>query len=188
MPPVELSGNTAENANGQPTGVVPTPAAFAPQSTRAKIGIIYPPPEVRSKHFDGMDLSLPLKLILDIVDKTASFVARNGPSFESKVKEAESNNSKFNFLNPHDPYHAYYLHKVKEFMEGKAVMPGLTEQQQQSIVPTPSMQPAQKVIYLTRQNRVLRNDYFRYQQKDKVKCRDSSNQLSLKIHPVNMNL
>ena len=81
-------------------------------------------------------------LKLDIVDKTASFVARNGPSFESKVKEAEANNSKFNFLNPHDPYHAYYLHKVKEFMEGKAAMPGTTEQQQQTIAPTPSMQPA----------------------------------------------
>ena len=63
------------------------------------------------------------------MDKTASFVARNGPSFESKVKDAEANNSKFNFLNPHDPYHAYYLHKVKEFMEGKAVLPDTTDQQ-----------------------------------------------------------
>ena len=188
MPPVELSGNTAENANGQPTGIVPTPAAFAPQSTRAKIGIIYPPPEVRSKDFDEMYLPLLLELILDIVDKTASFVARNGPSFESKVKEAESNNSKFNFLNPHDPYHAYYLHKVKEFMEGKAAMPGTTDQQQQAIAPTPSMQPAQKVISSIRQNRRICNDYFRDQQKDKVKWRDSSNRLSLKIHPVNMNL
>lgn len=78
------------------------------------------------------------------MDKTAIFVARNGPSFESKVKEAESNNSKFNFLNPHDPYHAYYLHKVKEFMEGKTPMPGGTaeQQQQQVLAPTPSMQPA----------------------------------------------
>ena len=66
-------------------------------------------------------------------------MARNGPSFESKVKEAEANNPKFNFLNPHDPYHAYYLHKVKEFMEGKAVMPGIIEQQQ-TVVPTPPVQ------------------------------------------------
>jgi len=74
------------------------------------------------------------------VDKTASYVARNGPGFESKIKDAEANNSKFNFLNPHDPYNAYYLHKVKEFMEGKAVMPGTNEQP--GIAPTPSMQPA----------------------------------------------
>ncbi|CAF1083321.1 unnamed protein product [Rotaria sordida] len=121
MPPVELPTNAGENTSNQPTNIIPVPAAFVPPSVKAKIGIIYPPPEVRN-----------------IVDKTASFVARNGPSFESKVKEAEANNSKFNFLNPHDPYHAYYLHKVKEFMEGKATMPGTTEQQ--TIAPTPSMQ------------------------------------------------
>ena len=64
------------------------------------IGIIYPPPEVRS-----------------IVDKTASFVARNGPEFEEKIRQNEISNVKFNFLNPNDPYHAYYQHKVKELVE-----------------------------------------------------------------------
>lgn len=66
------------------------------------IGIIYPPPEVRS-----------------IVDKTATFVARNGPEFEEKIRQNEISNTKFNFLNPSDPYHAYYRHKVKEIAEGK---------------------------------------------------------------------
>lgn len=61
------------------------------------IGIIYPPPEVRN-----------------IVDKTASFVARVGAAFESKIREKELGNPKFNFLNSGDPYHAYYQHKVKE--------------------------------------------------------------------------
>lgn len=69
-----------------------------------KIGIIYPPPEVRN-----------------IVDKTASFVARNGPDFESRIRQNEINNPKFNFLTPSDPYHAYYQHKVRDFAEGKAV-------------------------------------------------------------------
>ena len=55
----------------------------------------------------------------DIVDKTASFVARNGPSFEERIKANEIDNPKFNFLTPTDPYHAYYQHKVKEFGEGK---------------------------------------------------------------------
>ncbi|CAF0930259.1 unnamed protein product [Adineta steineri] len=130
MPPVELTANPGENTSNQPTTITPVPAAFVPPSVKAKIGIIYPPPEVRN-----------------IVDKTASFVARNGPSFESKVKEAEANNSKFNFLNPHDPYHAYYLHKVKESMEGKAPAPGAPEQQQQqqTLAPTPSMQSTAKV-------------------------------------------
>lgn len=43
--------------------------------------IIFPPPEVRN-----------------IVDKTASFVARNGATFENRIKENEVNNPKFNFL------------------------------------------------------------------------------------------
>eukprot|EP00062_Callorhinchus_milii_P016718 gi/632968315/ref/XP_007900459.1/ PREDICTED: splicing factor 3A subunit 1 [Callorhinchus milii] len=82
------------------------------------VGIIYPPPEVRN-----------------IVDKTASFVARNGPEFEARIRQNEINNSKFNFLNPNDPYHAYYRHKVNEFKEGKgqepsAAVPKVMQQQQ----------------------------------------------------------
>uniref|UniRef100_A0A8C6Y819 Splicing factor 3A subunit 1 n=1 Tax=Naja naja TaxID=35670 RepID=A0A8C6Y819_NAJNA len=78
------------------------------ETTPAKpvVGIIYPPPEVRN-----------------IVDKTASFVARNGPEFEARIRQNEINNPKFNFLNPNDPYHAYYRHKVNEFKEGKAQEP-----------------------------------------------------------------
>ena len=66
------------------------------------VGIIYPPPEVRN-----------------IVDKTAGFVARNGPEFEQRIKQNEVNNPKFNFLNPGDPYNAYYEHRVKDIREGK---------------------------------------------------------------------
>lgn len=65
--------------------------------------IIYPPPEVRN-----------------IVDKTAGFVARNGAEFEHRIKQNEVNNPKFNFLNPGDPYHAYYQHKVVQIREGKS--------------------------------------------------------------------
>lgn len=55
----------------------------------------------------------------DIVDKTASFVARNGFEFEARIKKNEQNNPKFNFLNSGDPYHAYYQFKVHEFKEAK---------------------------------------------------------------------
>lgn len=64
--------------------------------------IIHPPPEVKN-----------------IVDKTAGFVARNGQEFETRIKQNEINNPKFNFLNPGDPYHAYYKHKVVVIREGK---------------------------------------------------------------------
>ncbi|XP_026676150.1 splicing factor 3A subunit 1 [Diaphorina citri] len=70
--------------------------------SQAVVGIIYPPPEVRN-----------------IVDKTANFVARNGPEFESRIRQNEIGNPKFNFLSPGDPYHAYYQHRVKDIREGK---------------------------------------------------------------------
>lgn len=99
------------------------------------IGIIYPPPEVRSKfnlkeyvshtcifyisfYFNAISISL-RKIKPDIVDKTASFVARNGPEFEARIRQNELGNPKFNFLNSGDPYHSYYQHKVNEFREGK---------------------------------------------------------------------
>ncbi|KAI9145738.1 Pre-mRNA splicing factor PRP21 like protein-domain-containing protein [Paraphysoderma sedebokerense] len=67
-------------------------------------GIIYPPPEVRG-----------------IVEKTASFVARNGIQFEERIRENEKSNPKFCFLNPTDPYHAFYQYRVKEAKEGKII-------------------------------------------------------------------
>ncbi|XP_019872395.1 splicing factor 3A subunit 1 isoform X2 [Aethina tumida] len=77
-----------------------------PGPINAVVGIIYPPPEVRN-----------------IVDKTASFVARNGPEFEARIRQNELGNPKFNFLNTGDPYHAYYKHKVNDFREGKGQEP-----------------------------------------------------------------
>lgn len=62
---------------------------------------IIPPPDLRN-----------------IVDKTASFVARNGPEFESRIQQNEQNNPKFNFLKPGDPYNSYYQFKVREIREG----------------------------------------------------------------------
>lgn len=62
---------------------------------------IIPPPDLRN-----------------IVDKTASFVARNGPDFESRIQQNEQNNPKFNFLKIGDPYNAYYQFKVREIREG----------------------------------------------------------------------
>ncbi|KRY21911.1 Splicing factor 3A subunit 1, partial [Trichinella patagoniensis] len=72
------------------------------KSGKPIVGVIYPPPEIRN-----------------IVDKTASFVARNGFEFESRIRQHEINNPKFNFLNPGDPYHAYYQQKIRDIADGK---------------------------------------------------------------------
>ncbi|CAB4394288.1 unnamed protein product [Rhizophagus irregularis] len=73
------------------------------ESSKPLVGIIYPPPDIRN-----------------IVDKTAVFVARNGVQFEERIRENEKHNAKFSFLNPNDPYHAYYQYKIAETKEGKA--------------------------------------------------------------------
>lgn len=86
------------------------PVSLEDGSASKAVGIIYPPPEVRN-----------------IVDKTASFVARNGPEFEQRIKQNEINNPKFNFLSVGDPYHAYYQHKVVEIRDGKEVVSSVHE-------------------------------------------------------------
>eukprot|EP00958_Prasinococcus_capsulatus_P024131 scaffold3734_cov425-Prasinococcus_capsulatus_cf.AAC.9 len=72
-------------------------------STTKAIGIIQPPPDIRS-----------------IVEKTAAFVAKseNGAEFERRILANEKSNAKFNFLNANDPYHAFYRHRIKEIQEG----------------------------------------------------------------------
>ncbi|XP_059652797.1 probable splicing factor 3A subunit 1 [Cornus florida] len=79
----------AEDQNSAPASVA--------THTRT-IGIIHPPPDIRN-----------------IVDKTAQFVAKNGPEFEKRIIANNAGNAKFNFLNASDPYHAYYQHRLSEF-------------------------------------------------------------------------
>jgi len=65
-------------------------------------GIIYPPPELRA-----------------LVDKTATFVARNGTQFESKIKEDGTGRNILSFLSENDPYHAYYRAKIEAVKSGQ---------------------------------------------------------------------
>ena len=56
--------------------------------------------------------------MLEIADKTAEYVAKNGSAFEEIVQRSEANNPKFSFLKPNDPYRAYFEQKVIEFAQG----------------------------------------------------------------------
>ncbi|XAR53547.1 hypothetical protein NMG60_11022147 [Bertholletia excelsa] len=85
----EEDQNKSDKPNSAPTSIA--------THTRT-IGIIHPPPDIRN-----------------IVDKTAQFVAKNGPEFEKRIIANNAGNAKFNFLNPSDPYHAYYQHRLSEF-------------------------------------------------------------------------
>lgn len=96
---VQRNGDEATNGNGNGT------EDDIEREAEAE-GIIYPPREIRQ-----------------IVDKTAAFVARNPPQFEERIRENERANPKFSFLNPRDPYHAYYQFKIRLTREGRGEGP-----------------------------------------------------------------
>jgi len=56
-----------------------------------------------------------------VIDRTALYVARsaNPPQFEERVREGQRSDPKFSFLNPADPYHAYYRHKMDKVAQGE---------------------------------------------------------------------
>ncbi|WVF71719.1 hypothetical protein IAT40_006527 [Kwoniella sp. CBS 6097] len=71
-------------------------------SDKLKVGIIYPPREIRN-----------------IIDKTANHISKSPTPLllEEKIREHQKADPKFSFLNDADPYHQYYrymLVKVKE--------------------------------------------------------------------------
>lgn len=62
---------------------------------------------------------LPPKEIKNILEKTAGYVARNGASFEERIREKEKHNPKFSFLSLNDAYYAYYAWRLSEIKEGR---------------------------------------------------------------------
>jgi splicing factor 3A subunit 1 len=65
-------------------------------------GVIRPPPDIRA-----------------VADRTASYVAKNGRAFESRIlKSAKGKTPKFAFLQPNSPFHAYYEDKIKFYETG----------------------------------------------------------------------
>jgi len=62
----------------------------------APVGVIEPPPDLKA-----------------VVDRTADFVRRVGSQFEAEIKQRNSRSTKFGFLDPSNPYHAYYRQRVQ---------------------------------------------------------------------------
>ncbi|TFK90936.1 hypothetical protein K466DRAFT_660419 [Polyporus arcularius HHB13444] len=92
----------ALNGNGVPHGVDGTNGVH--KEPKYASGLILPPPEIKS-----------------VIDRTALFVARsaNPPQFEEKIRENQRQDPKFAFLNPADPYHAYYRHRMDKVVRGE---------------------------------------------------------------------
>jgi splicing factor 3A subunit 1 len=62
-----------------------------------------------------------MSVALAVIDRTALFVARsaNPIQFEDKIREGQRSDPKFSFLNPADPYHGYYQHRMERIMLGE---------------------------------------------------------------------
>lgn len=94
-------------------------------------GLILPPPEIKgappvSRFFFCPLRALYIKFCVSIsavIDKTATFVAnsQNPPQFEDKIREGQRSDPKFSFLNPLDPYHAYYRHRLDKISRGESL-------------------------------------------------------------------
>ncbi|EPT05893.1 hypothetical protein FOMPIDRAFT_1110699 [Fomitopsis schrenkii] len=98
-----------------------------PSGPKFASGLILPPPEIKS-----------------VIDRTASFVARsaNPPQFEDKIRENQRQDPKFSFLNPADPYHAYYRHRMEKVIRGELddePVPGKEEKKVDGDAPEPEV-------------------------------------------------
>ena len=58
-------------------------------------------------------------------------------SLEDKIRENQRQDPKFSFLNPADPYHAYYRHRMEKVLRGEVEeeVPGKEEEPQGEVVP-----------------------------------------------------
>uniref|UniRef100_A0A1J3K417 Putative splicing factor 3A subunit 1 n=1 Tax=Noccaea caerulescens TaxID=107243 RepID=A0A1J3K417_NOCCA len=98
LPPSQLTDQEIEEKELQAQRNSSNHAPVAVATHTKTIGIIHPPPDIRS-----------------IVEKTAQFVCKNGLEFEKRIIAENAKNAKFNFLTSSDPYHAFYQHKLTEF-------------------------------------------------------------------------
>jgi splicing factor 3A subunit 1 len=73
-------------------------------TTPAEATIILPPPAIKT-----------------IVDKTAAFIApkQNAAQLEERFRQREQTDSRFSFLNPTNPYYAYYADRLAAFRAGE---------------------------------------------------------------------
>ncbi|PGH26723.1 hypothetical protein AJ80_01669 [Polytolypa hystricis UAMH7299] len=89
-------------APSEVNGAVSTPTELLDEFNKPPEGVVLPPKDIRT-----------------IIEKTAGFVARNGPVFEDRVREKERSNPKFSFLNPNDAYAGFYQWRLSEIKAGR---------------------------------------------------------------------
>ncbi|KAJ4879325.1 putative splicing factor 3A subunit 1 [Raphanus sativus] len=98
LPPSQLTDQEIEERALQSEQNSSNQAPESVATHTRTIGIIHPPPDIRS-----------------IVEKTALYVSKNGLDFEKRIIASNAKKEKFNFLTSSDPYHAFYQHKLAEY-------------------------------------------------------------------------
>lgn len=64
-------------------------------------------------------ITLPPRGVRDIVEKTAGYIFRNGPSFEERIRQGATSNPRMSFIFEDDPYHPYYQWRFDEIKAGR---------------------------------------------------------------------
>lgn len=110
-------------------------------------GLSLPPPSAAQRFASGQ-LILPPPTMRTLVDKTASYIARNGPGFEQVLRKTdkEKKENRLPFLDPSDPYHAYYARTLDRIRRGEPLdpvgMPGTPDGQADALAhPTAPEEP-----------------------------------------------
>ena len=80
----------------------PATPALPGEVIKPPAGVVLPPRDIRA-----------------IVEKTAGYVARNGPAFEDRIRDKEKHNPKFSFLSAKDAYFPFYAWRLEEVREGR---------------------------------------------------------------------
>nr|POE89936.1 pre-mrna-splicing factor [Quercus suber] len=62
---------------------------------------------------------LPPRTLREVIEKVAGYVERSGPKFETRIKEKEVGNPKFDFLQPDDAYRPFYEWRISELKAGR---------------------------------------------------------------------
>ena len=67
---------------------------------------------------ENSDIIVPPPVVIEIILKTATFVAKHGRAFEEKIsKSGQGTKTKFQFLDPTNPYHAYYEKQIQNLIK-----------------------------------------------------------------------
>lgn len=62
---------------------------------------------------------LPPRNLREVIEKTAGYVVRSGPSFLQRLRERNGHESKFSFIRESDAYHEYYCWRLSEIEAGR---------------------------------------------------------------------